>query len=329
MSGRSPELGNRTRVTTTALDNCSSPFSLCNDAGELERSAQDMMPGAISPREFLRFQALIYGESGIWLSEAKAGLLTGRLSKRLRALGLKRFSEYYDRVIADQEEQWMMLDLITTNETHFFREPVHFQFLEQCVFPGWQAAANAGRRPRKIRVWSAGCSTGQEPYSLAMILVDHFPPSRQWSIEILATDLSRRALAIAEQGVWSVEKAHEIPRDYLRAYTLKGVGDNQGKIRAAPSICLIRFMRLNLNDAVISGLGQFDLIFCRNVLIYFDAESRRRLVDRLVHHLAGDGLLFLGHAETLNGMRSSLQCVAPTVYARGQNWSGAKHANGK
>src|SRR6478736_5009919 len=165
MSGRSSELGNRTRVTTAALHNSDSPFSLRNGLEELDHSAHDMMPRAISPREFLRFQALIYGESGIWLSEAKTGLLTGRLSKRLRALGLKRFSEYYDRVVADQEEQWMMLDLITTNETHFFREPVHFQFLEQCVFPAWQAAANAGRRPRTIRVWSAGCSTGQEPYS--------------------------------------------------------------------------------------------------------------------------------------------------------------------
>ena len=284
------------------------------------------MPVGITPREFIRFQALIYRESGIWLSEAKTSLLSGRLSKRLRALGLKRFSEYYERVTTNQEEQCTMLDLITTNETHFFREPVHFQFLAQCVLPTWQAAANHGQRPRSIRVWSAGCSTGQEPYSVAMVLVDHLSPPPQWSIEILATDLSRRALAIAEEGVWSEEKSREIPRHYLQAYTLKGIGENQGKIKAAPTIRLIRFMRLNLNDTALPELGRFDLIFCRNVLIYFDLQSRKRLVDRLVRHLVPDGFLFLGHAETLNGASSPLRCVAPSVYTRGANGSGAERA---
>lgn len=293
---------------------------------EIEQPQQAMFHRDITTREFLGFQEMIYREAGIWLSEAKQSLLTGRLSKRLRALGLQRFSDYYDRVMIDEEERWTMLDLITTNETRFFREPVHFQFLEQCVLPVWKAAANDGKRSRTIRVWSAGCSTGQEPYSLAMMMVDHFPPSRNWSIEILATDLSRRALAVAEEGIWKAEKGREIPRHYLRAYTLKGVGANEGKIKAAPSIRVIRFMRLNLNDAAAPGFGQFDLVFCRNVLIYFDVESRKRVIQRLIRHLAPDGFVFLGHAETLNGMCSSLQCIAPTIYRHAENEKGA-HAH--
>jgi len=295
----------------------------------LEHSLQDMMPREISRREFMQFQQLIYQESGIWLSEAKTSLLTGRLSKRLRVLGLKRFYEYYERVTADPEERWTMLDVITTNETHFFREPAHFQFLEERVLPAWQAAAIAGQRSRTVRVWSAGCSTGQEAYSLAMILLDHLPPSRNWSIEILATDLSRRALSIAQQGVWSAEKSREIPPRYLRAYMLRGVGANEGKIKAAPAIRVIRFMRLNLNDAGLSGPGQFDLVFCRNVLIYFDVESRRRVMDRLARHLTPDGFLFLGHAETLSSACPSLQCIAPTIYAHAENWSGTHHGHRK
>jgi len=297
-----------------------------NHASEREQSQRPMLHRDISMREFLRFQELIYQEAGIWLSEAKRSLLTGRLSRRLRALDLKRFSEYYDRVIEDREDRWALLDLITTNETRFFREPIHFQFLEQCIFPAWKATGNQGQRSRTIRVWSAGCSTGQEPYSLAMMLVDHFPPSHNWSIEILASDLSRRALAVAEEGIWKAEKGREIPRDYLRAYTLKGVGVNEGKIKAAPSIRVIRFMRLNLNDAIPSGFGQFDLIFCRNVLIYFDVESRKRAIHRFSRHLAPDGFLFLGHAETLNGFCSSLRCVAPTIYAHENNRKGAEDA---
>jgi chemotaxis protein methyltransferase CheR len=283
-------------------------------------------PYPISPRDFLDFQALIYRESGIWLSEAKTALLTGRLSKRLRTLGLNNFAAYYQRVDADDEERRTMLDAVTTNETHFFREPAHFQFLEREVFPAWQAAGEAGQRPRSIRVWSAGCSTGQEAYSLAMMLVDHFPPAQGWSIDILATDLSRRALAIAEEGVWDETKAREIPPHYLRAFMLKGLRENRGKIKAAPSIRMVRFLRLNLNDATYPAFGKFDLIFCRNVFIYFDIESRTRVVTQLLNHLAPDGYLFVGHAESLHSLRPSLRCVIPTVYTLAENGSEAKLA---
>src|SRR5208337_688898 len=145
--------------------------SMSGSSGYIRRAAAgatsfDVAPRVISSKDFQRFQALIYRESGIALSDAKAGLLTGRLSKRLRALGLNTFSEYHNRVTLDDEERRAMLDAITTNETHFFREPGHFQFLEQKVLPVWRASAESGRRARTIRAWSAGCSTGEEAYSL-------------------------------------------------------------------------------------------------------------------------------------------------------------------
>jgi chemotaxis protein methyltransferase CheR len=285
-----------------------------------------MMPRSISQQVFRRFQALIYRESGIWLSDVKTALLTGRLSKRLRTLRLDSFSEYYDRVAMDDEECRTMLDAITTNETHFFREPVHFQFLERHVFPSWQANAAAGRRTRTIRVWSAGCSTGQEAYSLAMLLVNRFPAIQGWSVEILATDLSRRVLTIAEEGVWDAAKCSEIPSHYMRTFMLKGLGENQGKIKAAPSIRVVRFLRLNLNDVAYPAIGKFDLIFCRNVLIYFDMESRKRVVEQLLRYLTPDAYLFVGHAESLNSVRPSLRCVIPTVYSLAENRSETKHA---
>lgn len=287
----------------------------------------DMAPYSISPNDFLLFQTLIYRESGIWLSEAKTALLTGRLSKRLRALGFNNFAQYYRLVETDDEERRTMLDAITTNETHFFREPTHFQFLEQRVLPAWQASADEGRRARTIRVWSAGCSTGQEAYSLAMLLVDRFPAAQGWSVEILATDLSRRVLMIAEEGVWDEAMAREIPPHYLRSFMLKGVGENQGKIKAAPSIRVVRVLRLNLSDDKYPAIGKFDLIFCRNVLIYFDGESRRRVVGQLLNHLAPDGYLCVGHAESLNALCPTLRCVIPTVYSLAENRSEAKRAD--
>jgi chemotaxis protein methyltransferase CheR len=319
-------LGGKSLAARSATQTKAIASSIGNHSTAAQYAPFDVAPRPISPKEFRRFQALVYRESGIWLSDVKTALLTGRLSKRLRALRLDNFSEYYDRVSMDEEECRTMLDAITTNETHFFREPGHFQFLAQRVLPAWQASAADGRRSRTIRVWSAGCSTGQEAYSLAMLLVDRLPAAQGWSVEILATDLSRRVLTVAEEGVWDTAKACEIPPHYMRAFMLKGLGENQGKVKAAPSIRVVRFLRLNLNDATYPGIGKFDLIFCRNVLIYFDLESRKRVVERLLSHLAPSAYLFVGHAESLNSVRPSLRCVIPTVYSPTESGSEARHA---
>ncbi len=266
----------------------------------------------ISEKEFLRLRNLVYEEAGIWLSQAKSALLVGRLAKRLRHHGLKSFKQYYDLVINSPEERIQMLDALSTNETRFFREPQHFELLKSVIFPKWAEEAATGYRSRKIRVLSAGCSTGQEPYSLAMILLDHFPG---WEIEIIATDLSTRALEIARAGIWPVAKADEIPSSYLKAFMLKGFADQAGRMKAGPEIrSIIRFFRMNLNEPAYPLTGKFEMIFCRNVLIYFDQRGRERVVRRLASFLAPDGYIFLGHAESLHSMSDRLRSIIPTVY---------------
>jgi chemotaxis protein methyltransferase CheR len=278
-------------------------------------SSFQLLSSEISEREFLRLRDLIYSEAGIWLTHAKTALLVGRLAKRLRHHGLKSFKQYYDLVINSPEERIQMLDALSTNETRFFREPQHFELLKSVIFPKWAEEAATGRRGRKIRVLSAGCSTGQEPYSLAMVLLDHFPAASGWEIEIIATDLSTRALEIARAGVWPVAKADEIPSSYLKAFMLKGFADQAGKMKAGPEIrSMIRFFRMNLNEPAYPLAGKFEMIFCRNVLIYFDQRSRERVVRRLASFLSPDGYLFLGHAESLHAMNDRLRSVIPTVY---------------
>lgn len=275
----------------------------------------ELQPKSISQKEFQNFQELIYRTSGIWLSQAKTALLVGRLSKRLRHFGLKTFSEYFRVVSNNPEEFTRMLDAISTNETRFFREPNQFDFLEQRVLPQWIAEAEESVRARKVRVWSAGCSTGQEPYSLAMTLLHHLAPSAGWDIEIVATDLSTQVLQTAKSATWDFAKSSEIPVHYLKAFMLRGYGEQEGKMKAGPEIrSLINFYRLNLNEAKYPVTGKFDLIFCRNVLIYFDLETRTQVVQRLLEHLSPAGFLFVGHAESLHTMAGVLRRVVPTIY---------------
>jgi chemotaxis protein methyltransferase CheR len=273
----------------------------------------------LTDREFSLFQRLIHRETGIFLPEVKKALVVARLSRRLRTLGLRSFGDYFDVVEQDRDgEKTVMLDNICTNETRFFREPRQFEFLENEVLPAWKARGEAGQMPKRIRVWSAACSTGEEPYSLAMLLRTHFPAESGWNIEILASDLSTKVLATARDGVWPVQRMAEIPPAYLRAYMLRGVRSEEGKIRAQANIrSLIEFRRLNLNDEQYPVDGPFDLIFCRNVLIYFNRETKAAVVGRLARHLSPAGLLFLGHSETLHGAAHALRHAGPTAYGRG------------
>ncbi len=269
---------------------------------------------SVSDRDFGRFQALIHREAGIWLSPAKKALLVGRLARRLRELGIS-YGEYYERVARDEAERIRMLDCICTNETHFFREPRHFELLAERIFPAWREAADAGRRPRRARVWSAACSSGEEPFSIAMSLLAAFPAG--WDLEVLATDLSTRVLERAQAATWPLEKSREIPERFLKAFMLRGYGSQEGLMRAAPELrALVRFGRLNLNGEAWPPAGSFDLVFCRNVLIYFDRATKERVVDRLIDRLAEGGHLFLGHAESLGGLTTRARPVLPTVYVR-------------
>jgi len=271
----------------------------------------------IGEREFGLFQKLIYRSAGIHLSAGKRALLEARLAKRIRDLGLDSFSAYYDYLLenGDCAELGELLDRIATNETHFFREPQQFAFLEENLFRQWKSAADKGVRAKHLRVWSAGCATGEEPFSIAMTLLDHFPARLGWRIEILATDLSSRALRAARTAVWPVAKAKEIPPGYLKRFMLRGTGSQQGNMKAGPEILgAVRFEQLNLHDELYPSIGSFDLILCRNVLIYFDAVSRSGVIDRLITHLAPTGHLFVGHAESLVAISERVRYVVPTVY---------------
>lgn len=271
----------------------------------------------LTDREFGLFQRLIHRETGIFLPEAKKALVVARLTRRLRTLGVTSFTSYFEIVETNRDERTTMLDNICTNETRFFREPRQFEFLDTEVLPRWKARAEAGLMPKRIRAWSAACSTGEEPYSLAMMLRTHFPLDEGWNVEILASDISTRVLAAAREGVWPIERAEDIPNAYRRAYMLRGVRGEEGKMRAQPNIkSLIECRSINLNDDQYPVDGPFDLIFCRNVLIYFDRQTKAAVIDRLARHLSPTGLLFLGHSETLHSAAHALRHAGPTAYAR-------------
>jgi chemotaxis protein methyltransferase CheR len=267
---------------------------------------------------FAEFRDLIYREAGIALTDGKKQLFVSRMAGRLRELKLASYAEYY-RLVRDPsaaEERGKMLDRICTNETQFFRDPRQFQYLHDELFPRLEAEALA-RGSRRVRAWSAACSTGEEPYSLAMVMLDRFPPIAGWQVEIVATDLSTKVLNTARAGLWPIDKSNDIPMQYRKAYMLRGTGSQLGKMKVGPEIrSIVTFSRLNLNDPPYPVDGVFDFIFCRNVLIYFDLESKKRVVERLLDHLVPNGCLFLGYAETTSTLSDRLHSVGPNVYAR-------------
>lgn len=282
---------------------------------------QDMAGLSVSPALFAKFQRLIHQETGIWLGDSKTALLCGRLSRRLRVLGFPSLDQYYDLLTqADQqEERAAMIDAITTNETRFFRDPRHFEFLEQRVIPRWRAQ---GRKT--VRLWSAGCSSGEEPYSLAMLLARHLPRNQGWNVNILATDISTRMLAHACIGIYSLTKSTDIPEPLLKDWMLKGFAKHDGQMKVMPEIQqMVDFQSLNLAQGPYPPDGQFDVIFCRNVLIYFDPQSKQRAVERLTRCLARNGVLFVGQAENLSVVDSQLKGLAPAVYARAGEQGGS------
>jgi chemotaxis protein methyltransferase CheR len=271
----------------------------------------------LSLKEFRLFQQFIYKEVGIHLAEVKMALVSGRLSRRIRSLGLSDFASYYERVLHDGQEKLLLFDAISTNETRFFREPKQFDFIQETVVRRWRALGNSGAIPKRIRAWSAACSSGEEPYTLAMVLAANFPREEGWNVEILASDISTRVLDTAREGIWPIERSEDIPPHYKRAFMLRGTGSQEGKMRADPRLKeLIRFRRINLNDRNYGLNESFDLIFCRNVLIYFDRQSKEGVISRLVNHLSPEGLLCLGHAESLHGPTHGVEHAGPTVYRR-------------
>lgn len=265
-------------------------------------------PAALSDREFGQFRQLIHQIAGIHLSDAKKPLVAGRLNKRLRTFGMASYGEYFHRLSKDTAELQVCVDLLTTNETYFFREPKHFDFLrEQLTKPG--AIPNG----RPLRIWSGACSSGEEPYTLALLLADTLG-ERPW--EILASDISTRILERARTGVYDLEDSQHIPSHLRVKHCLRGVDDNQGRMMITPALRKrIRFEQINLN-AALPDYGLFDTIFLRNVMIYFNTETKRQVVTRLIKHLRPGGFFIISHSESLNGVDDTLKLVKPSIYRK-------------
>ena len=264
---------------------------------------------AITDQEFALFQRLIYKIAGISLSDAKKVLLVGRLSKRLKHYGFPTFSQYYRMLATGQhpEELQVMVDLLTTNETYFFREPRHFEFLRDEII-------RPRRSPAPFRVWSAACSTGEEVYTLAMLLAETLP-NTPW--EVVGSDISTQVLAKAEAGHYPLDRNEGIPPAYLVKYCLKGVRAQSGTFLITPELKRrTRFQQVNLTLPVDAGIGDFEVIFLRNVMIYFDMDTKRKVVANLLPRLKSGGHLIIGHSETLNGIQQGLEPVRATIYRK-------------
>lgn len=270
------------------------------------------MDFSITVDEFQRFRTLIYDESGISLSEQKQTLLASRLSKRLRDLDLPTFSAYYTKVMQDptREEFTRMLDLISTNKTDFFREPKHFDFLHERIIPELEST-------KRIRIWSSACSTGEEPYTIAMTLFDHMQNPAQWDYKILASDLSTRVLAKAVSGLYDEDRFRGVPPEVIKRHFLRGRGEQTGIFKVKPHLAAsITFRRVNLMDDRFPIKSPLDLIFCRNVMIYFDRPTQEKVVNKFHHYLTPGGYLFIGHSESLQWITHPFKAIAPTIYRK-------------
>lgn len=265
---------------------------------------------ALTDRELDRIVKLVYARSGITLHEGKRELIVARLQKRLRALGHASFGEYVTFVERDPSGQELvtLLDAIATNHTHFFREASHFDFIVDVIVPDLRPGT-------PLRLWSAPCSTGEEVYTMAMTLQTR---AAHVLYHILGSDISTKALGAARAGVYRLSQVESIPRDVLRRFFEKGLGDQEGLARVRPDLRRnLTFRHLNLLE--IDDLGErFDVIFCRNVMIYFDRPVQQRVITMLQRHLRPGGHLFISHSESLNGLTHTLKWVAPATFQRGQ-----------
>lgn len=262
----------------------------------------------ITDAEFAQFQKLIYKIAGISMADTKKVLLVGRLSKRLRHYNFSSYGQYYRYVtssMASQELQ-LMVDLLTTNETYFFRESKHFDFLKRI----------AGTHPagRPFAVWSAAASTGEEIYTICMVLADVLGIDGSWTVT--GSDISLSVLKTAEAGHYVLDRTRGLPPEYLRKYCLKGVREQEGTFLIDKRLrSHTRFLQVNLNNEL-PELGPFDVIFLRNVMIYFDQDTKRQVVRRLIQKLRPGGYLLVGHSETLNGISDDVSAVQPTIYRK-------------
>ncbi|KAB0669399.1 protein-glutamate O-methyltransferase [Oryzomonas sagensis] len=276
------------------------------------------IPAVLKDREFNRFSGFIYDEVGIKMPAAKKTMLEARLQKRLKALGMRTFEEYAEHVFSGAEkssELIHLIDVVTTNKTDFFREPAHFDYLVKSALPALVEAREAGYRS-PLKIWSAGCSSGEEPYTLTMVLSEFMANNPGFRVSILATDISTAVLEKAKNAIYTEDRVDPIPLQMKKKYLLRSRDKSKGLVRVAPHLrSLVQFRRLNFMEDF--GMReQMEIIFCRNVIIYFDKPTQERLLNKFCRQLVPGGYLFLGHSETLSGLNVPLTPVASTVYRK-------------
>jgi chemotaxis protein methyltransferase CheR len=262
----------------------------------------------LTKSEFEQFQALIYRIAGITMSDAKAPLVSGRLARRLQHYGLRSYGDYFQLLSGGErrDELQVAIDLLTTNETYFFRESKHFDLLRDTILPALPAG-------RTARIWSAACSSGEEPYSIAMVLADRLG-ERPW--EVLGSDISSRVLERARAGHYPLSRIDDIPPDYLRRFCLKGVGAQEGTLLVQRELRQrLQIRQINLN-VPLPALGEFDVIFLRNVMIYFSVPTKKQVVQRVGAQLRRGGYLLVSHSESLHGIADGFKLVTPSVYRK-------------
>ena len=277
----------------------------------------------LSNADMSRLCELIYAESGIKLTPDKRIMLEMRLKRRLQELEIDSYGEYCDFLFTghhQDQEIVHLIDVVTTNKTDFFREGGHFEVLAKTVLPEYRTSSAAGR---EFRVWSAGCSTGEEPYTLAMVLQQFSESNQGFRFKVLATDISNTVLAKAEKGVFTSEVVRPVPADLRRKYFMRSRDPNSHLVRVIPELrTAIEFRRLNLMEEF--GLTELmDAIFCRNVIIYFDRPTQERLLNRMSRQLVPGGYMFMGHSEALHNMDIPLTAVAPALYRKQSDGSRA------
>ncbi len=276
---------------------------------ELREALSGVRP--LTHQEFQQFRRLAREQFGLDLRQGKEALVSARLGRKIRELNFRSFQEYYRHVLADRtgESLIALIDALTTNHTSFFREPAHFDFMRRTVLP-------ALRNGNRTAIWSAACSTGEEPYSIAFTILEELGQAALGRTRILATDISTRVLATARRGAYPAERFAGIPAERLRRYVLRGEQRWKDWYLVKPEVrAAVEFKRLNLLDDF-SRLGSFHAIFCRNVMIYFDKPTQRDLVNRLAGNLEPGGYLLIGHAESLSGVDHPLQYLCPATYRK-------------
>ncbi len=276
-------------------------------------------PAKMRDKDFKQFSSFIYNQVGIQLPPTKKTMLEARLQKRLRALNIGSIEEYGQFVFSVQgqkSELVHLIDVVTTNKTDFFRESGHFTFLTQKALP--TILSRRDYSPAKpVRIWSAGCSSGEEPYTLAMVVADFAAEQRGLRFSILASDISTRILDTAKKAIYPEERVDDIAAHYKKKYLLRSRDRQYGLIRICPEIrAMVSFKRINFMDADFGLSERMDVIFCRNVIIYFDKPTQQDLINKFYRQLRPGGYLFLGHSETLNGIDVDFKAVGSTVYVK-------------